>query len=143
MVGIPAASANAVFHATDRPSGSCRLRRTSCCKAVKGANNLNKEPSAAQKMLSVKARVGALYSGSFHASQFPRRTLLGFSVNKRAATLRQSGCERRNTGFREEGHQLLRVDQGCLYPAVERPSTPSIPFLRWSLNPAAYPCFIA
>src|SRR5829696_9257881 len=70
-------SANAVFHATDRPSGSCRLRRTSCCKAVKGANNLNKEPSAAQKMLSVKARVGALYSGSFHASQFPRRTLLG------------------------------------------------------------------
>src|SRR5215212_3251663 len=67
MVGIPAASANAVFHATDRPSGSCRLRRTSCCKAVKGANNLNREPSAAQKMLSVKARVGALYSGSFHA----------------------------------------------------------------------------
>src|SRR5215208_3560394 len=67
MVGVPAASANAVFHATDRPSGSCRLRRTSCCKAVKGANNLNREPSAAQKMLSVKARVGALYSGSFHA----------------------------------------------------------------------------
>src|SRR5215207_10151861 len=32
-------------------SGSCRLRRTSCCKAVKGANNLNKEPSAAQKMI--------------------------------------------------------------------------------------------
>ena len=51
---------------TDHP-GSCRLRRTSCCKAVKGANNLNREPSAAQKMLSVKARVGALYSGSFHA----------------------------------------------------------------------------
>src|SRR5215217_5439995 len=86
---------------TDHP-GSCRLRRTSCCKAVKGANNLNREPSAAQKMLSVKARVGALYSGSFHALSF-REELVAEIRREVLYTIHTNGAPAYGHGCKVEG----------------------------------------
>ncbi len=42
MVGIPAAIANAVFHATGKRVRACRLRRISCCRrsAAKNADSV-------------------------------------------------------------------------------------------------------